>query len=496
MGNGESLSSGDPNLRSKATRGAGFILVAQFASQVLGVVNLAIVARFLGPEDFGVYALGIVVMTAAETFTALGTERILIQRPAMDGDFVGAAWLVRIIRGVFISGVCFAIAPVYASVVNEPQAEHVVWILALGPVLYGLNSPGEVLAQRQLQFGRIAVFQISTRVVQSLLIVSLAYYLRNVYALAFGSLATSLLRCGFSWMWFGVPHLPRYHRTHFRELLSRGRHYFVISSCTFVTAHADDLLIGRYLGSATLGYYHLAYRFSEWVVDLLSSVVGIVALPMFSKLQGESERLRRALDQVFQIQMAVLAPICVFILFFSDLIVNGLLGEEYQASALLVQVLVAVTVGRAVSHALVPIMIGTGKERSTSRIKVVETIFFIPAVWIGCVVYGVVGAALGAGIGYLFAGACRVIFVIKLTKFPVGLFLKRLAAPTVAAAAGGAVALFSGRMDVLPVVELVLCGCVFGLAYILFSSVLQRELFEVLKANVQSVILSRRSNTQ
>ena len=51
---------------------------------------------------------------------------------------------------------------------------------------------------------------------------------------------------------------------------------------TYGTRNADSLLIGRYLGSASLGYYSLAYQLMLYPLSQVSSVIVRVLFPTLS----------------------------------------------------------------------------------------------------------------------------------------------------------------------------------------------------------------------
>jgi len=244
--------------------------------------------------------------------------------------------------------------------------------------------------------------------------------------------------------------------------------------------------VGRIVGATVLGYYVLAYKISQLAVDVMHKLIGRVAFPVFSQLQHDRERLRRAFDQILQIQMAVLIPLSVFTVAFAPTIVEATLGEKYQQSVLILQLLVLVTIGRGFAHAFSPIIVGTGNEQFASRIKVFETSLFLVAVWLGTSYWGAAGAALGAGLGYLAAGFARSVFVLHLTGFLTTVFLKRVGAPLLASLPGAAFVLVQPIHGLGPILKLIVVTCVFGVVYLLMSLALQKPLIAVVRNNLVS----------
>ena len=79
------------DLRKKATTGGGYSALAAIAQKGLVVLQLAVLARLLEPVDFGVFSLGLVFLVGANTFTALGIEKLLVQRRELPASLVGSA---------------------------------------------------------------------------------------------------------------------------------------------------------------------------------------------------------------------------------------------------------------------------------------------------------------------------------------------------------------------------------------------------------------------
>ncbi len=405
-------------LADRATKGAMLNTLVAVCSYLLSILQLSILARFLTPTDFGIMALGTVVLTGAMTFTQLGTEKIIIQRQQMPNDFTGAIWLLNILRALVVAAICCLSAPLYAKIVDEPSALPVILILSLVPILSSLRSPAALMAERRLDFAPVAKYQLIVLPIQFIVMVALGYWLRDVFALAVGQVVVALFSSLLTWPWFGILSWPKYNKAYIKELLGQGRHYFVIAVGTFVMTQADNLLIGSYLGAAILGFYALAYKFSQWGVDLSNAIVARVALPVYSSLQTDSANLRNALDTLVQVQMLILLPMCATLYLFAEPIVNLVLGDEYESSVTLLQILVLVTFGRGISHIYAPLIIGAGHVHFASRIKIVETTLFLIAIWIGVYVAGADGVALGAGCVYLFSGLARMIYSSQVAGSP------------------------------------------------------------------------------
>ncbi|MCI5131643.1 MAG: hypothetical protein D3904_08985, partial [Candidatus Electrothrix sp. EH2] len=99
-------------------------------------------------------------------------------------------------------------------------------------------------------------------------------------------------------------------------------------------------------------------------------------------------------------------------IFASDFVIT-LYGDEWTKSGVVLRFLTVVTLGKGLTHVCVPYIFGTGAFSFASRMKIVETLIFLGAVYVGARYFGLIGATLGAGIGYMVAGMGRLIFICR-----------------------------------------------------------------------------------
>ena len=404
---------GKDSLSKKALTGGYFVFLIAFISFFGGLFQFSVLARLLHPEAFGLYALAMVVVTAGITFSNLGTDKILIQKPNLDSRTISTIWFLNIARGTVVALFCAGLAPLYGAFVNQPDAVPVLYTVALSPLFTSLRSPNAILQEREFRFARVAAFQITYLGLQIAVMIGLAYYLGDVMALAIGTAALALVNALLTWAWFGTPGWPRPHWAEAKELLGIGQHYLWISAGTFVTTQFDSFMVGKVLGAATLGLYNLSFKVSQWGIEIQNTVIGRIAFPLYSAIQNKTRELLGALDKLIQLQLFVLMPTAVGVAACAEAIVDILMGDQYQGAVPILQTLALVTLGRGVAHIFVPVIIGTGHVRFASRSKIVETFVFMLLVYWGLINFGVIGAAAGSGVAYLAAGMLRVWFVCR-----------------------------------------------------------------------------------
>jgi PST family polysaccharide transporter len=101
------------------------------------------------------------------------------------------------------------------------------------------------------------------------------------------------------------------------------------------------VIIGSVLGSTSLGYYSLSYRFIELPISQAAQAGSNVALPLLA-LMEDQHRFRTAFLRTQKVLVWAVAPIGVCSLFLGDIAVTTILGEKWSAAGPIVQVFGAV----------------------------------------------------------------------------------------------------------------------------------------------------------
>ncbi len=110
---------------------------------------------------------------------------------------------------------------------------------------------------------------------------------------------------------------------------------------TFLSAQTDKAAIGRELGAATLGVYSVAYRLIFVMLDVLVTSVQLVALPAFSRAQGDEGRLANGYLMAIRTFTTVSMPIFVVAGVAAHDLVLVLFGAKWLAAVPAMQVFCA-----------------------------------------------------------------------------------------------------------------------------------------------------------
>src|SRR5438128_248159 len=120
------------DLKAKTIRGGFARLCAQAASFLLRVGSLMVLARLLGPRDFGLVGMVTAFTGVLSLFRDFGLSSAAVQRATVTEDQMSTLFWINIFVGTLLGLLSLALAPAIAAFYHEPRLVGVTAVLAIG----------------------------------------------------------------------------------------------------------------------------------------------------------------------------------------------------------------------------------------------------------------------------------------------------------------------------------------------------------------------------
>src|SRR5262249_27643518 len=138
--------------------GAAWMVLFRLLDRSVGVVSTLVLARLLVPEDFGVVAMAMSIISLVELATAFSFEIALIQKPDPRRVHFDTAWTLNIVVAFCGGVVTAALAAPAAQFYQEPRLTLVMLAIAAGWTVSGFENVGTVEFRRSMNFQREFLF--------------------------------------------------------------------------------------------------------------------------------------------------------------------------------------------------------------------------------------------------------------------------------------------------------------------------------------------------
>lgn len=323
-------------LGQRFARGALYVGAANWITYVVNFGIVILVARILGPEEYGVYAFVVAINEFVNIVNGLAVAPALVQNREESRELYDTGYAISFGQGVVGLLIAFALVPFYLD-----RGTNVAWfIVLLGTARFGVLLGDVVMARldRQVRYGAIAIIQLATRSLPNLLCVGLAWWGFEAWSLVIRDLLVAFLPLLLAHLtagwWFG----GRVTRDAFRTILSYSGPMLFARTADQILVRLDRLVVASLLGTRAVGLYHQA-RFVADAGLLATTPVSRVTFNVYSRLQDEPERLSRAFTLVNYCVVRIFFAFGVALLVTPELLVALLLGEEWAEVAPLLRAL-------------------------------------------------------------------------------------------------------------------------------------------------------------
>ena len=375
-------------LSQKASRGAFWISSLKILNRLIQFIRIVVLARFLSPNDFGLMGIALIAIYILEVFSTMGFKPALIQRFEEIEDYLDTAWIISVIRGIFLAIVLLAAAPFICNFFNSPRAVSIMQALAISLVLRGFTSIGIVCFQRELNFKAIFIYMFSITLVETIVSISLVIYLRNIWALVGGMLAGNIVGVAVSFLIH--PYRPKFkfYLRKAKELFQFGKWLMLNGIIYFFVENIDSMFIAKFFGSIHLGFYQLGYKFSSIPTKEIGGVVYEIAFPAFSRLQNGHVKQQEMYFKVFRLISLLIIPFCGVILVLAGDFTQIFLGDKWMPMVPVLQILVLSSTIAGISEINTPFLQATGKpdipaKQSGIRLAVFGLLIYPFSSWLG-----------------------------------------------------------------------------------------------------------------
>ena len=111
-------------------RGAAWTIGTRWGIKGLGFISTIVMARLLLPEDYGLVAMGMLVVGLIQTFVDFGPSTALLRKADVTTDEIDSAWTLSIIQGLGIGLLLMMTTPFAVAYFRETRLTFVLWSLA------------------------------------------------------------------------------------------------------------------------------------------------------------------------------------------------------------------------------------------------------------------------------------------------------------------------------------------------------------------------------
>jgi len=320
------------NLKQQLVSGVAYTAIAKYSGIIISLIVMAILARLLPPEDFGIMAIASVIINFYSIFTNIGFSAAIIQYKELSSDDLSNIHAFTLWLGLLLSAIFFVSSWLIAAFYHNSVLISLCQLLSVSLFFSAAAIVPNNLFYRDKDFRFIAWRTFWIQITCGIVSIAAALWGMGIYTLTLQPILSSLLiyvvsmhRYPQSFRWtFGIDSI--------RKIWNYSLYQFLFYIVNYFTRNFDKLLIGDVLGMKQLGFYEKSYRLMMLPIQNITFVLTPVMHPVLSDLQNDKQQLGVAHERIINLLSLVGFPLSAFLYFCAPELVLIFFGNQWEAS--------------------------------------------------------------------------------------------------------------------------------------------------------------------
>jgi O-antigen/teichoic acid export membrane protein len=398
---GSQASSGQgESLRNQVASGAAWSVISRFGQQIISTGCTVVVARLIPPSAYGIVGMAAMILAFTGMFRELGFTMALIREKSPSEKLLSTVFWANLILSTGLAILVSVLAGTLSTFYREPQVAPFIRALSISFVINGVSMVPAVLMARKLEFRRAAHFEIGAALIAAAVAIVMAVSGFGAWTLVGFSTVNAAVNALFIWRWTRWLPIFTWSWGELKGITGFSLNLTWFGIVNFAARNGDNVLVGRYLGAAPLGYYQFAYNLMLYPIYSVAGVFGRALFPGFSRLQDDNERFGNAYLRVCALLGLITFPIILGMIATAEPLVRVILGPQWLAVVPLLQILAPTGLIQSISTTVGHIYTVKGRTGVLFVWGILSTVIMLAGVAIG-LRFGVTGVAVGYAIANL-----------------------------------------------------------------------------------------------
>jgi len=422
---------GGHGLKARSVRATLWTSASSFCDFVTRIGSIAILARLISPEHFGLFLMVTAATAIVDQFRELGLSSATVQRPTITHHEVSNLFWLNVGVSLVLALILAGASPYIAKYYGEPEAIGITCVLAINVFLAGLLVQHQALLTRQLRMGNTAAVRLAASLISTAAAILLAWAGWGYWALVWRELIRTIIQV--VGVWFCLPWLPSRpsRKVDVRQMVAFGANLTGANIYQTLCGSASRFLLGKLWGPAPLANFRQAHQVLAAPTDQLLSPIYQVAQPALSNLQAEPERYRNYFLRLVSIVALITMPLSLFTAVYAREVTLVLLGKNWLDATELLRLISIATFIRQTVGCTSFVLLTRGRSNTYLKLALVGSTASLIGTCVG-VRWGTTGVAIAeVAIAYLLIGP-RLYWNLKDSPITSSDYLRILIRPVVA----------------------------------------------------------------
>ena len=364
-------------------KGAIWEILGKFGSQIITFIIGIVLARILGPAQYGVMGMCMAVIGVAGVFMDLGFKSALIQSKSVTSQQFSTVFYLNGAIAVFLFLCCFFAAQPLADYYKQPQITSLFKVLSLNFLFNGFCLVPSAILYKNLEFRKANLSSLIVSILSGITGFVMAVKHFGIWSLVAQSLTYSGLMLVLYFIMAGWKPLLSFSITAIKPLWKYGNRMFASSILENVFNRVDVFIIGKCFSVETLGYYNRAQGTDNMVRTVsANSILGVI-FPYVAKYQHDKAFLKQLYRRYLNVVMFLAIGISGALYLTGLSVFRILFTAKWDSAVGLFQIMAIGSFAWPVSSLMCNVIAAVGNSKAFLRLEIYKKALFVPIYLLG-----------------------------------------------------------------------------------------------------------------
>lgn len=303
------------SFRKTATTGFIWTFGQQFGGQIIGFIVSLVLARILLPKEFGLIGMISIFVAIGNTLLNAGLTQSIIRTPDEDltqTDY-STVFYFNLVASLLFYVLIYLTAPLVADFYDQQVLIQILRIYCLTFIINSFSAVQLARLTKKMDFKTQTIVALPSLIISGIFGIFLAYKGYGVWSLVYSYLLKEVLNA--IQLWFHSKWNPKltFSWNKFKVHFIFGYRLTLSGLLNTIFNNIYTIVIGKYFSAGQVGFYTRALTTRQLPVNNISTALNKVTYPLFSSIQDDDERLKRAYEILMKMVMFVIAPLLIFL---------------------------------------------------------------------------------------------------------------------------------------------------------------------------------------
>ncbi|WP_040695214.1 oligosaccharide flippase family protein [Nodosilinea nodulosa] len=386
------------NLKSKVLTGGIYLTLRNILAALLSLVSVLVIARILGPKNYGIATVAIGIFYFLIWTCRLGLNTYLVRQPNLPES--GPQQVISFYNsfGILLCALLWTCAPVIGHWSGQGEVTQALRVLIPAVWLDMVGMVSIAMLERDLRFAQVGLIEIFAQLGNYAVSIILVIFHWSYWGPILGTAVQYVLQLGLANYFYPIGWRWRWDWAFLKPALHYGITYSSSDWILHFRALRVPLLVSGLLGVEAAGLIGIANRFADQM-SMLRFIVRRMSISVMSRLVEDASATRRAVSTGMAYQALLIGPLCALFACFGIWIIPLMFGETWLLSARIFPLIALGTLISALFDLHASVLYTVGNNRQVA----IGNFWYVGVLWLSCLLLLPVAGLWGYGLSEILA---------------------------------------------------------------------------------------------